>query len=230
MAHDRIFFLTSMLYVETFRRIPDEEDKHLKKRHSNYHFLGKLLRECVELFGDSIFGSKIQSFYHAINEKIYVRGAVSRIKGVLSTSSSLPVVVNFAGTNGLILELKDGSNYASPKFFSCCWLSEFGNEFEHLFIGGECPLLFATILHPRLGIDYSIYLKALNIINTMMRGELFEEYEQKNKNDHYFGCVIKRLVTKLMFHQISKYLQNNIAKSHQSIGIFVSPASCAVSF
>eukprot|EP01084_Bolivina_argentea_P308452 533388_1 len=46
------FDMLQFKFSETFRHITkEEEDEDMQKRHKNYCFLGKLLRECVECFG-----------------------------------------------------------------------------------------------------------------------------------------------------------------------------------
>ena len=58
-------------FTATFRRIYyNETDESLKRRHSQFHFWGKLLRETVECFGTEMSRVPERVFYHGINQEM----------------------------------------------------------------------------------------------------------------------------------------------------------------
>lgn len=55
----------------TYRRIYwNETDKSLKRRHAEFHWWGRLLRELVECFGIDMRFAKKSTFYHGINVEL----------------------------------------------------------------------------------------------------------------------------------------------------------------
>ena len=68
-----------MYVAATYRRNEDESEEDLKRRHGEYYWLGRYLREAVECFGDKIWGSKIKSFWHGINQQMLLSDASKNI-------------------------------------------------------------------------------------------------------------------------------------------------------
>eukprot|EP01084_Bolivina_argentea_P036057 66736_1 len=210
------------VFSATYRKKSDESDEELKKRHSQYFWMGMLIREAVECFGDSLYGSRVQTFWSGIHEEILFQSSVSEIKGVLSTSSKREVGINFSQFKGLVLEIGNGSAHHSLNYFSCAWLSDFANESEYLFVGGLYPLQFVRIIHALHNEDYVVYLKALNIINKMFDGETYEDI---NLKDIYFGKLIKKTTRMLICHYLSGF-EGNTQKSFQSMPRYVDRLLC----
>ena len=58
-------------FTATFRRIYwNETDESMKRRHSEFHFWGKLLREMVECFGTNMARLSCSVFYHGISSEM----------------------------------------------------------------------------------------------------------------------------------------------------------------
>eukprot|EP01084_Bolivina_argentea_P028948 53768_1 len=54
-------------FSKTYRQIKCNETKHnVKKRHSNYFWLGKYLKDSVNRFGDRVVTTNIKKLYHGI--------------------------------------------------------------------------------------------------------------------------------------------------------------------
>ena len=91
----------------------------------------------------------------------------------LSTTTSIEVAIAYSNNNDndYLLELQDDDTVLGmARYFDCCWLSDFGNEYEKFFIGGYKPLKIHTVLDAVLGRNYCNYLKALHIIDEMFQG------------------------------------------------------------
>ena len=90
-------------FSETFRPcIIDSESQKREprkswfRRHSEFHFWGKYLRECVECFGCDLDEDQrdrrvVQNFYHGINRELYFKYTVARFCTPLSVTPELAV-------------------------------------------------------------------------------------------------------------------------------------------
>eukprot|EP01084_Bolivina_argentea_P006917 13073_1 len=82
----------SAKFSGTYRKLnATETNESLKKRHSNYAHLGRLLRECMECFGTNMKGVDYMKWklYHGINQNIQFRSVCPYIKGPFSTTKSM---------------------------------------------------------------------------------------------------------------------------------------------
>eukprot|EP01084_Bolivina_argentea_P092826 166975_1 len=126
-------------YAKTYRpNHPSESKQSICKRHGEFYFLGKFLTQAVHRIGVCGLLSKrpTNSFYHGITEKLLfsiITQSNSRILSPLSTSSSMEVAINFAGTQGLLVEFAESYGFYN-NCFSASWCSDFPNEKEHIFI------------------------------------------------------------------------------------------------
>eukprot|EP01083_Nonionella_stella_P169768 576369_1 len=129
-----------------------ETKKSIRERHSEFYFLGKHLKETVHLFGMLVdrYGTitrtgKIKRFYHGINQQLLfpIMSHEQNVFIPLSTTSSFPVACQFSDSSngGLVAEFSGYNRY-----FSCCWLSDYPNEREHLFIQNSGMLKIDDIL------------------------------------------------------------------------------------
>ena len=139
---------TSLQYElsKTYRENP-------KESHPNYYHFGKLLKEAVNKYGQTVNPKHdlddplcndrnrvhIQSFYHGIGEILLPARIIGdhghgvTISGPLSTSSSLTAAMNFTNmNNGLIMEFGGDHQYNATtkwlgytKYLPLAWLSDF---------------------------------------------------------------------------------------------------------
>eukprot|EP01083_Nonionella_stella_P204280 744816_1 len=162
------------VFSASYRKDKKESNQDLINKHSEWHQLGKYLREVVEVFGTKISTEEKRlrklggrgrgdfcldksgklKFYHGINQEMVFVSTSAKICGPLSISSEPFVAVNFAGAEGLLLELS-GSN---ARFFDCCGISDYSNEKEKFFLGGYDALLIETVINPRTK-DYRPYIR-----------------------------------------------------------------------
>eukprot|EP01084_Bolivina_argentea_P016464 30818_1 len=146
--------------------------EHDFRKHFQFYYLGKLLKELILKFGTEVRKGKIETFYHGTSKKLIFAEIVGDLgKGVrihcpLSTSTSVEVAMNFTDHNkGLVIEF-GGSR--DTKYFSCAWLSDFQNESECLFLQNKHELQIKNIIDCTLNIEYSRILNALKTIDAVM--------------------------------------------------------------
>eukprot|EP01084_Bolivina_argentea_P042146 77747_1 len=135
-------------------------------KHENFYWMGMYAKISVQRFGVS---KNDLIVYHGVSNKfIFEFGFDTRTFafhafGPLSTSTQFEVALQFAGDTGLILELNPGTS----KSFSCAWLSDFGNESEHLFLQtirkGD-RMQINNILDTQMGFEYNSLMNALETV------------------------------------------------------------------
>eukprot|EP01084_Bolivina_argentea_P202624 346178_1 len=62
-----------------------------------------------------------------------------RLCAPTSTSTHIEVAIKFSGQDGMILELEKSASYVviPLKVFDCSWISQYKEEDERLFCGGQ---------------------------------------------------------------------------------------------
>eukprot|EP01083_Nonionella_stella_P098174 276002_1 len=166
-------------FTKTFRHIStDESDEELKKRHSNFYWWARYLRESVECFGmkwhpSSDFKGSL-TVYHGVVGQLVLPSLFACAKGPMSTTCSREVAVSF-GEKGIVLEITIKISEWVLKFdeyyvaieriscFDCQYLSDFPNEQEVLFIGGLNNFTLSNIADT-CGNDYKAWIGALKLI------------------------------------------------------------------
>eukprot|EP01084_Bolivina_argentea_P081117 146903_1 len=157
-------------YSSSYRPINIYEDDDfisIKKRHSNFHYFAKNLREAVEVFGNMYMIGNVKRMYHGVNSEMIFAKMEANIYSPFSTTSEWSVAVQFASNTGMILELVP-SNFL--KYFACSWLSMYPQEQEYLFIGGWSGLNIVNITHVSNGHYFKDYITVLRILSTMVGG------------------------------------------------------------
>eukprot|EP01084_Bolivina_argentea_P023711 44281_1 len=139
-------------------------------KHTHVYHLGKQLKISVHEFGTRIRDGNIKRFYHGIGQQLVFPSIIGdggigiRIYCPLSTSSSISVAANFTNNNnGLIVEF--ANDWSKTKYFSVSWLSDYGDESEYLFIQNEYELQINNIHDAKFGSEFSVIIKALNVID-----------------------------------------------------------------
>eukprot|EP01084_Bolivina_argentea_P000687 1269_1 len=194
-------------FSKTCRRIDDETDLELKHRHSYYFYVAKLIREAVELFGTKVNDGTIRSFYHGIDDIMYFSQVSAFIYGVLSTSSSIEIAIQFSRNTGMVVELYP---HSVVKYFDCVLLSEFGNEKELLFIGGRNCLEFQNIINVPESEEYREFVAALAILDKQRALQLYETDKSINR------CLVKTDEASLLeetFKRLAKPIPTTLKKT-----------------
>ena len=205
---------TQYQFSKTYRKSDiNESTESLIEQHSVYGNLGRLLFECVHIFGFRT-GPK-DTFYHGINQCMLFLSTVACIKSPLSTSSSFNVALNFATRSigdilsenqGIILKLT-GKSWDTMKYFDCSWLSSFPQEKELFFIGNDCPFYFASIIDVELSKDYSHYIQCCNIIRCLVNFTSFFDFRHQMNDWKNVSTKVCKDVALLIIHQIKKTTQ-----------------------
>eukprot|EP01084_Bolivina_argentea_P259231 437338_1 len=173
------------------------------KNHKNFYWMGRFIKTVVQKFGSK---SRSFPFYHGVGSKLLFprcfwsedeTGWIFSIFGPLSTSSVFEVAVNFANSQGLIVQLEGGP--FMPNCFPCSWLSDFTNESEYLFIqsGDNVSLEVINIFQPEYGYEYEIILKCLRRLNNVLCGF----YSCRDIDDS--GDNVRRLMVAIIENQLS---------------------------
>eukprot|EP01084_Bolivina_argentea_P184442 318097_1 len=182
-------------FSKTYRAIYKNESKQsIIKRHSEFYFLGKYLKEAVHRLGLSITQGNVISFYHGISEYLlFPLGERNEIKVPLSTSSQIAVAVNFtAYNNGLIVEFVDHYHSTRNVNLSVSWCSDYGNESEHLFVQNRASLQFDNIIDTRIRYEFGEILEGINLLNN-----LYVSYEKCDERKEKVAIKLIKHETKM---------------------------------
>eukprot|EP01084_Bolivina_argentea_P016462 30816_1 len=183
-------------------------------KHEEFYNLGKNLTIAVHKFGTPMFeqknvhlnASKLKIFYHGVSCKMkleeYTNTSSSSSRLIincpLSTTTSFPVAVNFATTEGMIITF-DGGNWTqqikkSLKYFSCAWLSDFPAENEYLFIQNtRLYIVNITMVSTPIPIEYEMIIKALELLDNALAACVADKIDR----------LIESIIIAIIHHQLS---------------------------
>eukprot|EP01083_Nonionella_stella_P008484 24492_1 len=155
-------------FTKTYRRIYSNESKEsMWKRHEEFYFLGKFLKQTVRRIGTKIHRGNITKFYHGVGETLlFSLKRINKILSPLSTSSSKAVGIHFA-SSGILVEFGDQEGSAFNMHFNVSWCSDFTNEHEYLFVQSAVGLKLVNIINVNTCFECRIYLEAMNLLNSM---------------------------------------------------------------
>eukprot|EP01084_Bolivina_argentea_P102266 183231_1 len=187
--------------------------------HCYFYHIAMNLKKTVNWFGSPMHDEIISNFYHGINKKLAFPAFVGdHTMGViincpLSTTSEFAVAVHFTHERGLIFEFSCNST-PSPKYFSTCWLSDFGNEREQLFVQYArkegFPLQIKNIHDVESNQEYEKMLDALKTIDFALCGDelgipIDDEDEIKSSDDKSSARDEDELIRAIFHDQLSDY-------------------------
>eukprot|EP01084_Bolivina_argentea_P303099 523247_1 len=145
-------------------------------KHNQFYWMGRFLKMSIIQFGTYIHRGNIVQFYHGMSERLFFPDYTTKVHILcpLSTSTSFAVAINFTNHhNGLVVDLRgdvvdlSGAIF-TPKYFSVSWLSDYGNEFERLFIQNDHSFIVYNIIDPDSGFEYKHILMALQNIDVLI--------------------------------------------------------------
>eukprot|EP01084_Bolivina_argentea_P274463 467841_1 len=205
-------------FSKTFRKLHENEDRDdMKKRHSNFCHLARLLRECIECFGMEMTDNDITVF-HGVNTQFTFSAMNAYIKGPLSTTQDFAAGLIFCDKKGMILEISmsnvkfafsnmDGRDaLLRLNCFDMHFFSDFVNEQEIFSIGGRYPFRFNTIIDVSKHINYMQYVKGLKrMLHAMSTGKQdFDTTIWKLDSDE--NCAKeKQMAFRLMAHEFYRH-------------------------
>eukprot|EP01084_Bolivina_argentea_P210056 357668_1 len=161
-------------FSKTYRKTAENEDlQSISDRHRNFFHLGLFLKIIANKFSyetSSYTGGNsntmcFKTLYHGINKLLMFpleSPGFTHINVPLSTSSEWEVSVNFSTVNGISVEISAGGWMAS--FFKCDWLSDYGNEKEHLFVQANRHMSFTNVTICQNGIELKLIIQAARIL------------------------------------------------------------------
>ena len=203
----------------TYRKIDNNESfEDIKKRHTQFSHMGRLLREVVSCFTQSI-GYKQVTMYAVSNQQIFFNDPTHiQFKNPLSVTTEYNVILNYCieyiiENNGLVMDLKCGELTRKDhlSFFDCKLLTDFDNESEKLLIGGLGTLIIENIIKYKLNndenilcCDYRIYIQCVNILRQFVLGKTFTS-QQINETE-------KNLIQKMLIKLIGSKIDNEDEK------------------
>ena len=183
----------SAAFSATFRRKHGfETDENLKARNREVWNWSKLLRECVECYGQNMgfVYKKLPYLWHGVSAELifdstYIKlcGPLSSTAGMLfcllsilvfiltkrkRTTQDFVIAHTVFGADGIVIDIKVRKE--ATTFMDCNYWSCFVHENERLLIGGLDPLEIEAIRNIPLSQNYSQYIKVINIFGDFKDG------------------------------------------------------------
>eukprot|EP01084_Bolivina_argentea_P270153 459309_1 len=234
----------------TFRKTQkNETDENMKKRNSVFWNWSKKLRETVELFGECMTRNgkgtlytegtqpAIPILYHGLSKMMIFNCFVSRFCSPTSMTRQIAVASMFSD-GGVILEIEQcHANY--PRYFNCSLLSNFGSEDERLFIGGStgdgnwCDdwgyLQIHSVRIIKKNENYSIYVAALTIFDSFVKGKAVDVKLYTKNINWYFEIIAKMTedkISNVYVQKLFKAFKKNVKKIHVKFFYFYGGWKC----
>eukprot|EP01084_Bolivina_argentea_P032233 59614_1 len=202
-------------FNKTYRRNDiNESDESIAKRHQNFYWLAKYLKQVINLYGYKFIDRK---YYHGVSKYV----SFDALKGYgtthgltiwspISTTDQFAVAMNFTHHNkGIILEFGSyevnqcgfGGYYKRRHIAKCLsvnWLSRYPSENESLFVQSIEAISIINIISASIGTEYENILKALQLITDLVSEEPVS---------NIFDEDIIVLAAAILEHQLSKKLE-----------------------
>ena len=186
-------------FTSTFRKNkPFEVLSSVMDRNREFWHFSKLIRETVEYYGERGYGdfdSKTGKLENKLSGPFYCGMPLMalpqfniRFCGPTSTSRSIGVAQRF-GAGGIIIELQNNGNINSDRVrgFDCSWISNYTEEDEVLWAGGQYPLRVHSVRNISVDImeNYRPFCTALWCFDCMLQGTVVDLKVVKMKEKHY---------------------------------------------
>ena len=107
--------------------------QNIKSRNREYFWMSKLLRETVEIFGETLKDGLAGPFYSGLSVVLNIPNFFIRLSSPTSTSVQIQVAIKFGGDDGIILQLnnpKGTSQCTHLRGFNCSFISAYKEEAE----------------------------------------------------------------------------------------------------
>eukprot|EP01084_Bolivina_argentea_P156658 273018_1 len=158
--------------------------KHRNKKIANW---AKLLTETVQCYGAARYNDK--AYFRGVDNEFVFRRLIVRFHAPLSTSFNWHKAAGFA-QNGLILEFRVYKDFGCAFGFNTSVMSDFPQEKEILFFGGNTTLQISSILQA-IGTSWVSHRKYTNGIQHMLQiaGSRMK-WSYKNNMKDIIGCLL----------------------------------------
>ena len=198
----------------TFRHsTPFESLDSIKARNREYSIWSRLLRETVEYFGQrgggDVYNKSSRKFMDKMHGPFFC--GMSRVMAIpefnlricapTSTSRQFAVATRFAGPSGMVIQLNNcgHANADNLRGFDCAWISQFSEESECLFAGGQFQIRVENILHIDENQNFESFSRVLFYFDCMLKGPSFSGMDEKDVKVGTSDCVA---LGKLIRHQL----------------------------
>eukprot|EP01084_Bolivina_argentea_P248814 416283_1 len=163
-------------FSSTFRKTtPYETLSCIKQRNREYYWMSRTIRETVERFG---LESEIDDvpFYTGISIVMTIPEFRMRLCAPTSTSTQIEVAIKFSGQEGMILQLhKPSSDYLNIlTAFDCSWISQYKEEEEKLFCGGQYTINIQSIRIRNTNQNFEDFIGPLLYLDAILNGSVYE--------------------------------------------------------
>eukprot|EP01084_Bolivina_argentea_P151866 265022_1 len=207
------FDILQYSFSNSFRKSDKNESiEMLKIGHRNFYFFAKLLRECAECFGTEFNPPNPQkmSVFTGVNQNFMFHSLRGDINGPISTSRNYSVALNFAGHDGMILEmcidvlswnihLIEAGEEVRIKCVDMQWLSDFPNEQEIFCIGGSSSLMYKSIIQTSTANNYEIYISGLRALTEAICADV---------SSYSPSTLEKQMLFRLLSHRLKMCIPN----------------------
>ena len=199
--------LLSKKFSATFRKSTRYESlTEVKKKNGEYANWSRLLRETVEMFGNSADQNvhKLSGpFYCGMSFEMVIPQFNIRLCGPTSTSKLLEVAIRFAGDDGIAIQLNEPDLDLCA--FQCSWFSAYPSEEEYLFCGGYERIKIEGIRIIDTCQDLHSYFPALFYFDKMINSNFINHEQDIPKITDEDSIVLKNLID----HKLKDKFENN---------------------
>eukprot|EP01084_Bolivina_argentea_P076529 138709_1 len=203
----------STAFSGTFRRNdPFENLESVKNRNREFWNWSKLIRETVQYYGT--LGYDIHRandwnkkrdrergpFFCGLSSEMVFPEFYIRLCAPTSTSKQIAIATRFAGERGTLIELNTTGYEWSYllRFFDCSWISNYTEEDERLFCGGDYRIQLVTVRMIHGAKNYKLFLISFGILHSMINGLDIQGYEPQmlyNQNQlNKFHKILSTLI------------------------------------
>mmetsp|Transcript_45227 Transcript_45227/g.75003 ORF Transcript_45227/g.75003 Transcript_45227/m.75003 type:complete len:1006 (+) Transcript_45227:530-3547(+) len=167
--------------IQTFTKIHARESyEEMKLRNRQYWHWSKLLVECVQLYGRNLDETRNEIYYHAISYTTSLTQFEACFCAPTSMSCFAEVVEHYVNNGGIMLELEKDSECTTLSVFNCAAVSYFPAQDEKLFIFGEKPMKFHSLIMMREYDNYRWFVKSVHAFDCCISGKPLSETERNH--------------------------------------------------
>eukprot|EP01083_Nonionella_stella_P310083 1100417_1 len=163
-------------FTATFRAVKVNESLHsIKERNRAFWWMSKILRETVQYFGENGYKEK-GPFFTGMNCVMIVPSFNIRLCSPTSTSKQREIAVNFAKSQGMIIQMNNLDSHCKIlRFWDCSWISRYPDEAERLFFGGDWKIRVQSIMLVATCTNFGLHFNALYLLDCMLNGTDMED-------------------------------------------------------
>ena len=162
--------------VKLIESLSGDDLKHVKSENSKFFWVSRSLRELVAYFGSDRYGSDMNGevqgpFYCASREVQNLSGFCIEFNIPTATTKILPVALRMAGPHGMLMTVRNKSEWGSSQpLFDTTWISTFFEEEEQLWFGSVYGLRMEEVFIMDTARVYWIIIRVLYDFDATLSG------------------------------------------------------------